>query len=366
MQVNDIIHFLENIAPPFLQEPYDNAGLITGNKSMACTGAIICLDCTEEIVQEAIEKKCNLIIAHHPIIFNGLKKINGNNYVERTIIKAIKNNMAIYAIHTNLDNVIEGVNGKIAEKIGLQKLQVLAPKPNNLQKLVVFCPPEHATNITNALHSAGAGNIGNYSHCSFTSTGMGSFTPAEGANPQTGKIGKNEKLTENKIEVIFPTWLQAQVLQAMKANHPYEEVAYDIYNMANNYQNIGSGVVGYLPEAMNELDLLGKLAKLFGTQAIRHTQILGKRVQKIALCGGAGSFLINAAKAAAADVYITSDLKYHEFFEADNQLTLIDVGHYESEQFTIELLFDLLSNKFPTFALQKTSNNTNPVRYFAL
>jgi dinuclear metal center YbgI/SA1388 family protein len=364
MIIQNILNFLETIAPPSLQESYDNAGLLTGNTNTPCTGVLISLDCTEAIVQEAINKKCNLIVAHHPIIFSGLKKINGNTYVERTIIKAIKNDIAIYAIHTNLDNVLHGVSGKMAALLGLQNVQILAPKKNILQKLVVFVPKEYAQKLTQALFAVGAGHIGNYSECSFVSTGMGSFKPEDGANPQTGKIGTRESLEETKIEVIFPTWLQGKIIQAMKANHPYEEVAHDIYNLNNTYQETGSGVIGNLPEPIEEEVFLAQLLTIFKVKVLRHSALRGRKIQKVALCGGAGSFLTETAKTAGADIYITADIKYHEFFDADGQLVLADIGHFESEQFTIDLLFELLSNKFPNFALLKTSVNTNPVEYF--
>jgi dinuclear metal center YbgI/SA1388 family protein len=364
MLLHHITQFLETLAPPSLQESYDNAGLLTGNANMPCTGVLICLDCTEAIVQEAIDKNCNVIVAHHPIIFSGLKKINGKNYVERTIIKAIKNDIAIYAIHTNLDNVLHGVNGKIGEKLGLQNVQILAPKKDVLQKLVVFCPNKDAQQLCEALFNAGAGNIGNYSECCFMSEGIGSFKPKNGSNPTIGEIGVKEISPETKVEIIFPTWLQGQMVEAMKANHPYEEVAYDIIALENKYQTIGSGIVGYLAEPIEEKDFLKKLATIFNSKAIKHTLLMGKKIQKVAICGGAGSFLTAAAKAVGADVYITADVKYHEFFDADGQLLLTDIGHFESEQFTIDLLFELLSDKFPNFALLKTSVNTNPVEYF--
>jgi dinuclear metal center YbgI/SA1388 family protein len=364
MIINDIVNFLETIAPSSLQEDYDNTGLLTGNTGMPCTGVLISLDCTEAIVQEAIDKKCNLIVAHHPIIFGGLKKINGKNYIERAIIKAIKNDIAIYAIHTNLDNVLHGVSGKMAEKLGLKNIQILSPKKNILQKLVVFVPTTNTQQLTDALFAAGAGNIGNYSECSFNTMGIDSFKPEDGATPQTGVIGIRETLEETKVEVIFPIWLQGQIITAMKANHPYEEVAHDIYNLANTYQEIGSGVIGSLPEAIEESAFLKQITQVFKANVVRHTALTGKKIQKVALCGGAGSFLTNTAKAAGADVYVTADVKYHEFFDADGQLLLADIGHFESEQFTIDLLFELLRDKFPNFALLKTGVNTNPVQYF--
>ncbi len=364
MHVKEIINYLETYAPPSLQEDYDNAGLLTGNVSMVCTGTLISLDCTEEIVQEAIDKNCNLIVAHHPIVFKGLKKINGKNYVERTIIKAIKNDIAIYAIHTNLDNVLNGVNGRIAEMLALQNVQILSPKRDLLKKLVVYSPQVNAQKLTEALFAAGAGNIGNYSECSFTMQGIGTFKPGENSDPHTGKIGTRETLSELKIEVIYPAWQEQGILRAMKENHVYEEVAHDIYNLTNSYQDIGSGIIGELAVSLNERDLLTQLAHIFKLKAIKHTALLEKKCKKIAICGGAGSFLIPAAKSAGADIYITSDVKYHEFFDADNQIVIADIGHFESEQFTIDLLFDILSNKFPNFAVQKTGLNTNPVKYF--
>jgi dinuclear metal center YbgI/SA1388 family protein len=364
MLINNITLFLETIAPLSLQEDYDNAGLLTGNASTPCTGVLISLDCTEAIVQEAIDKKCNLIVAHHPIIFSGLKKINGKNYVERTIIKAIKNDIAIYAIHTNLDNVLHGVSGKMAEKLRLENVQILAPKKNILQKLVVFVPNENAQQLTDALFAAGAGNIGNYSECSFSTTGLGTFTPGKNACPTKGEIDLRDTAEETKVEVIFPTWLQGQIIAAMKANHPYEEIAHDIYNLSNTYQETGSGIIGNLPEAVEEDAFLKQISRVFKVNVVRHTALTGEKIQKVALCGGAGSFLTNTAKAAGADVYITADVKYHEFFDADGQILLADIGHYESEQFSIDLLFELLSDKFPNFALLKTGVNTNPVQYF--
>ena len=364
MTISTIIDTLDKIAPPSLQEDYDNAGLIIGDKQWECTGAIISLDATEDVVKEAIEKKCNLVIAHHPIVFRGLKKINGKNYVEKTIITAIKNDIAIYAIHTNLDNVIDGVNGKIADKLGLIKRNILAPKENLLKKLSVFVPVNDKEKLLDALFAAGAGNIGNYSECSFGTEGTGTYKAGKNAQPHLGKIGIRHTENEIKIEVIFPAWLQQQVLKAMIANHPYEEVAFDLYSLSNNYPQTGSGMLGELEKALSETDFLLLMKQVFNLSVIRHTNLTGRMVKKVALCGGAGSFLISAAKSAGADVYMSADIKYHEFFDADGRLLLADIGHYESEQFTIDLLFDILREKFLNFAVLKTGVNTNPVQYF--
>jgi len=364
MKIGEITSFLESVAPASLQESYDNAGLLTGNNSWNCTGIITTLDTTEAVVQEAVEKKCNLIVSHHPIIFGGLKKITGKNFVEQTIIAAIKNDIAIYAIHTNLDNVLHGVNAIIAHKLGLVNLKILQPKNDTLKKLYTFVPVEFAENVRSAIFNAGGGHISNYSECSFNTAGQGTFKPGEGTNPFTGKRGIRHTEDEIKMEMIFPAWQERAILVAMHDAHPYEEVAYDIVALDNQNQLVGSGLLGELPEPLRETALLELLKQKFCLSVIRHTPLRGKQVKKIALCGGAGSFLIGAAVAAGADIYITGDVKYHEFFDANNQIVIADIGHYESEQFTIDLLFDLLSQKFPTFAIQKTGVKTNPVHYF--
>jgi dinuclear metal center YbgI/SA1388 family protein len=364
MKIKEITAQLENIAPLSLQESYDNAGLLTGNAGWECSGILVTLDATEEIVKEAVEKKCNLIVAHHPIIFGGLKKITGNTYVERTVISAVKNDIAIYAVHTNLDNVIKGVNGKMADMLGLVNRQILSPKKNLLKKLVVFVPVSHAGKVRDAIFSAGAGNISNYNECSFNTAGEGTFKPGEGTNPFIGEQGKRHTENEIKVEVIFQSWLEQAIIKTMFAAHPYEEVAYDIIPLDNTLDNTGSGLIGELPQEMGETEFLSKIKNAFKLQAIKHTGLAGKQVKKVALCGGAGSFLIKAAVASGADFYITSDVKYHEFFDAENILVIADVGHYESEQYTIDLLFDILKEKSPTFAVLKTEINTNPVHYF--
>ncbi len=364
MQIAEIIHFLEIIAPPSLQESYDNAGLITGSASWECTGIIVSLDATEEVILEAKAKGANLVIAHHPVIFSGLKKITGKTYVEKTIISSIKNDIAVYAIHTNLDNVIEGVNGKMAEKLGLINCKILKPKSSTLKKLYTFVPAAQAEAVRSAIFEAGGGNIGNYSECSFNAAGTGTFKAGDGTNPFVGEVGKRHEESELKIEVIFPAWLEGPIINSLLKAHPYEEVAYDIVSLDNQFQSVGSGMVGELPNPISEPEFLQLLKLKFGLQVIRHTPFLKKQVQKIAICGGAGSFLIKTAIAAGADAYITGDVKYHEFFDADGRLLLADIGHWESEQFTIDLLADLLSGKFPTFAVLKTGVKTNPVEYF--
>lgn len=363
MKIAEIVSLLESIAHPSLQEPYDNAGLITGNAGWECSGIICSLDATEEVVREAMEKKCNLVVAHHPIIFSGLKKLNGKNYVEKTIITAIKNDIAIYAIHTNLDNVIGGVSGKMATMLGLQGVTILSQKENTLKKLHTFVPADKAAQVRNAIFEAGGGQIGNYSECSFNTEGTGTFKAGVGSDPYVGEIGKRHEEKEIRIEVVFPGYLESRVVSALRSAHPYEEVAFDVVAQTNSHPGIGAGVIGHLPEPMAEKEFLAMMKKVFGLKIIRHTAFLGKPVRKVALCGGAGSFLVSSALAAGADVFITGDMKYHEFFDANGRILIADIGHYESEQFTIELLHDVLRQKFPTFAVLKTAVQTNPVHY---
>lgn len=365
MKIKEIVQSLETFAPVSLQESYDNAGLIIGNGETECKGILTCLDVTGSVVQEAQKKNCNLIVAHHPIIFKGIRKLNGKNYVERTVIEAIKNDIAIYAVHTNLDNIIEGVNKMIADKLNLQNCKVLLPKEKTLQKLITFSPTDHAESIRKALFSAGAGAIGKYDECSFNIDGTGTFRANEGANPFVGKVGETHFENETRIEVIFPSFLQKKIISALKEAHPYEEVAYYIHELQNVQENVGSGLIGELTDSVSEKELLDKLKSSFNLSIIKHTPFLETPVTKIAVCGGAGIFLLPNAIAAGAQIYITSDIKYHEFFDADGKILLCDIGHYESEQFTIELLTEFLQQKFPNFAVQKTEMNTNPVSYFS-
>ena len=364
MKISEIISFLESVASPSLQENYDNAGLITGNSSWECTGVICSLDATEDVVKEAISKKYNLIVAHHPIIFSGLKKINGKNYVEKTVIAAIKNDIAIYAIHTNLDNVAEGVNGRIAAMIGLKNVAILSEKDNSLKKLFTFVPADKAEQVRNAIFAKGAGHIGNYSECSFNSEGTGTFKAGEGTNPFVGEKGKQHQENEVKIEAVFPSFLEKKIIQALKAAHPYEEVAYDVVSLSNSHPGIGSGIMGELEKPADETAFLNQIKQVFNVPVIRHTALLKKPVKRVAVCGGAGSFLISKALLSGADVYITADIKYHEFFDANGKMLIADIGHYESEQFTIDLIAEKLEQKFPTFAVLKTGVKTNPVHYF--
>jgi len=363
LKVKDIIAAIEDIAPLSYQESYDNAGLIVGRYDWELTGALICLDVVEEVVEEAIEKGLNLIISHHPIVFKGLKRFNGNNYVERTVMLAIQNNIAIYSAHTNLDSVKGGVSDKMCDVLNLKNRKILEPVSDDLKKLVTYVPCDKAEVLRNSLFEAGAGHIGNYDSCSFNSSGEGTFKANEDASPYVGERGELHYEAETRIETVFPKHLQGKVINALHRAHPYEEVAYDIYSLDNKNCQVGLGMIGELETPMDTLAFLKKLKDVFHCGAIRYTPIVKDQVQKVALCGGSGSFLLSKAKAAKADIYITGDFKYHEFFDAEGKLIVADIGHYESEQFTREIFYEIVTKKFPNFAVRISEINSNPINY---
>jgi dinuclear metal center YbgI/SA1388 family protein len=363
IKIKDISNWLETIAPLSLQESYDNCGLLTGTPDSDVKGVLVSLDVTEEVVEEALSKNCNLIIAHHPVIFKGLKKLTGSNYVERTIIKAIKNDISIYAIHTNLDNVKNGVNAKICEVLGLKDLKILSPKKNNLKKLITFIPLQDSDRVIKAIHDAGAGNIGNYSECSFQVEGTGTFKPNELADPAIGKANELEKVNEKRVEVIFPSWLESRVLKALFEAHPYEEVAYDLVVLDNENKETGSGMTGILDEPMDAEGFIKYLKRKMNLSVVRHTILTGKKIRKIAVCGGSGSSLLKEAIRDGAEAFVTADFKYHEFFDAENKIVIADIGHYESEVYTKDLILELLKKKFANIALVLSETVTNPIRY---
>ncbi len=363
INIKQLTQFLETIAPKQYQESYDNAGLLTGDPHWEVSGILIALDSTEAVVDEAIAKNCNVIIAHHPIIFKGLKSLTGKNYIERTIIKAIKHDIAIYAIHTNLDNIHTGVNKRICDRLGLINTRILSPKTDLLSKLTTFIPEGQVTEVTQALYAAGAGQIGEYKNCSFSVSGEGTFLPTEGTHPHTGTVGQQAIEKERRVEVILPSHLSGQVLNALKKAHPYEEVAYYLQTLENAYQEVGSGMIGELQEAMPTGEFLQHLKSSMQLSVIKHTPICNDKIKTVAVCGGAGIFLLGAAKSAQADIYITADVKYHEYFDADGQLILADIGHYESEVYTKDLLFEFLKKKFTNIALYLTEVVTNPITY---
>ncbi|MCK9450544.1 MAG: Nif3-like dinuclear metal center hexameric protein [Bacteroidales bacterium] len=364
MRIKEILKLITEEAALSLQESYDNSGLLIGDETAEVERVLMAIDITEEVVSEAITKNCGLIIAHHPLIFKGLKTINPKNPVERIAIKAIQHNIAIAAMHTNLDNYQFGVNAKLAAVLGLKNLKILSPIKSGLRKLVVFVPLAHAETLRKALFDAGAGAIGAYDSCSFNTAGTGTFRAGEHTNPFVGEQGKLHEEAEVKVETVVPAHKLSQALKAMIAAHPYEEVAYDIFPLENSNLAAGAGMVGELEQAMDEQAFLSMISEKLGTPTLRHTAFTHKKIHKVALCGGSGVFLLSNAKAAAAQAFVTGDIKYHDFFEADSQLLMVDAGHYETEQFTKELMADIIQKKIPKFAALISEVNTNAVSYF--
>jgi dinuclear metal center YbgI/SA1388 family protein len=370
MKIKDIILFLEEMAPLAYAEDFDNVGLLVGNQENEVTRVLVCHDALESVIEEAITKKCNLVVCFHPIIFSGLKKITGENYVERTVIKAIKNDISIYAVHTALDNHKNGVNKIFCDTLGLKNAKILVPKTNFIQKLVTYTIPENVEKLRNALFDAGAGKIGNYEDCSFNSQGIGTYMGDENSNPEIGERFEFVEAKEIKIEVTFEKHLQSKIVKALFANHVYEEIAYEIYNLENVHQNIGMGMMGDLEKPISESEFLAFVKDKMQCSGIRHSVFLGKNITKVAVLGGSGSFAIKNAISAGADVFLTSDLKYHNFYETDNQLLLADIGHFESERFTKNYIVDFLNEKITNFApalleckIVLSEENTNPVKY---
>lgn len=365
LRVRDVIAELEAWAPPSLQESYDNSGLLVGDKNAEVTGVLVSLDCTEAVVAEAVERGANLVVSHHPIVFKGLKRFTGATYVERTVMAAIRNGIQLYAMHTNLDNVADGVNQRLASLVGCtsESLRILRPKAHVLMQVAVYVPTDHAEAVQQAMFDAGAGGIGNYDECGWTVQGQGTYRPLPGAQPFAGEVGKREAADEVRFEVVVEPWKLGEVLRAMQAAHPYEEVAHSVWPLENTLSHVGSGMVGELPEAMDEASFLDRLKSALGCASVKHTQLLGRKVKRVAVCGGSGSFLLGDAMRAGADVFVTSDFKYHEFFDADGRIVIADVGHYESEWQTTDLILKRLNEKFPNFALHLAKANPNPIHY---
>lgn len=363
MKIKEIVNALERFAPLPLQDGFDNAGLQIGLTEAEATGALLCLDVTEAVVDEAVALGFNLIISHHPLLFKGCKSITGKDYIERCILKAIRNDIAIYSAHTNLDNAPEGVNFKIAEKIGLKNVRILQPKEDCLLKLVTFVPTEHAEKLRKALFDAGCGCIGNYDSCSYNLQGEGTFRAGKGTHPFCGQVGELHFEPEVRVETILPDFRKGAVLKALMAAHPYEEPAFDLYPLKNTWNEAGSGVIGELEEPETELDFLKRVKKTFEVGCVKHTRLTGRLIQKVALCGGAGAFLAPQAVCRGADVFITGEVKYHDYFHYEDRILMAEIGHYESEQYTKEIFYSIIREAFPGLDVQMTRVNTNPIKY---
>ena len=363
MKIKEIISCIESYAPLSFQESYDNSGLITGDPLQEIESTLLCIDVTEEVINEAIKLGCGLIISHHPLIFRPIKKLSDDNFVNRCIIKAIRNNIALYAAHTNIDSVCQGVNRKISDKLGLINTRILIPRKEELRKLVFFVPVSHAEKVREKVFAEGAGHIGNYDRCSFNTSGDGTFRGSADTNPFVGEKGKSHVEKEIRVETIYPVYRESSIIRALLDAHPYEEVAYDIYPLVNVYTQAGSGMVGELPEPVSETVFLKSLKNIFNAGIIRHSPLLKKKIKKVAVCGGSGGQFLDQAINSGAGIYLTSDIRYHNFFDADRKIIIADTGHYESEQFTTELFHELILKNFPKFAVHFSGINTNPVNY---
>ena len=363
MTIRDVINILEEWAPLPYAEDFDNVGLLVGDASSNLTNILVTHDALENVVQEAIDKNCNLIVCFHPILFSGIKRITGSNYVEKAILKAIKNDISIYALHTALDNVSHGVNYGMANALGLIKPKILIPKKAHINKLVTYTPHASVENIKEALFKAGAGQIGNYDQCSFGVSGEGTFRASKKANPTIGDIGVQHKEPETQLHVIYEKHHESKILKALFSNHPYEEVAYEITSLQNVLQNVGLGMIGTLQESISEVAFLKHVKDTFKTGGIRHSALLGKPIKKVAVLGGSGAFGISQAIRSGADIYITADLKYHDYYKAEKRILLADIGHFESECFTKTIIADYLTEKIRNFAVVLSEENTNPINY---
>jgi dinuclear metal center YbgI/SA1388 family protein len=364
MILQHILNELESLAPPEYQEEWDNSGLLLGSPAREITGIIVSLDTTMEVLHEAISNHCNLIVSHHPFIFQGIRKITPDLPAYHLLRRLIQEDIAVYALHTSLDNSWMGINQYLGQKLGLMNTSILAPKRDSLKKLVVFCPVDHAEKVRNALFEAGAGHIGNYDCCSYNSSGQGSFRASEKANPFVGKRKVIHFEPEIRIEVIFPSAREKPLIDSMRAAHPYEEVAFDLYPLTNSFDRAGSGIVGFLEKPMSEQRFIRIVKSLVGLNSIRHSAFLGRKIRKVAISSGAGGFLIPDVIRSEADIFLTSDLKYHQFQEPGGKLLLMDIGHYESESFMKEMIRAFLIEKFPNFAVLVSATETNPVKYF--
>ena len=364
MKLKDLCSYLDSAVPLSFQESYDNSGLQVGSSEREITSALITLDVTEEVMDEAISLKCDVLVSHHPLIFNGIKSLTGKSFTERILYMAVKHDIAIYSAHTNLDVISNGVSRKMAEKMGLEKIKVLSPSENRLLKLVTYIPESHFEKVKNALFEAGAGVIGNYDRCGFTTSWTGSYRGNESTKPFLGEKGKIHFEKEMRFETILFSHLKDKAIKALIEVHPYEEVAYDLYVLENMNIEIGLGCVGNFPRKFSEDDFLKFVSSVFDAKGVRYSKPTGKPIRKVALCGGSGAALLNLAICSGADAFLTADIKYHDFFKTENKILMVDTGHFESEKFSIEILKDLIIKKFPKFAVRFSETNTNPINYY--
>ncbi len=358
--IGDLSSALESVAPSLYAESYDNVGLLVGRSEWKCEKVLVALDITEAVVQEAIEKGVQAIVAHHPVIFGGIQRLTGEDTAQRAIELAIKHSIALLACHTNLDAIEGGVSYRMAQAISLVNVRTLQPRSGLLWNLIVYVPAESAETLLEALWEAGAGKMGAYDECAFRSHGLGSFRPKEGAHPHNGVIGERAFADEIRLELLVPEGARKKVHQCMMEHHPYEEIAHSWLKHDGVHHSVGFGAIGQW-DACDWPEAVRRIKTAFGVASFRHTMPIASDYRTVAVCGGAGADLLAQAKSQQAELFITSDITYHRYFGADDRLVFIDIGHWESEQHAMELLIDIVREKFPNFAVLKSETNTNPM-----
>lgn len=365
-KIKEVLQAMDAICSESIQESWDNSGLQWGDDSETVKGVIVSLDVTMDVINEAIDCGCNLIIAHHPLIFGPLKQVRKNGTeVERLAYHCIQNSIAVYAAHTNWDKVAQGVSWVMAKRIGLLNEEILQPEKDGLCNLKVMGTPRDIAEIRKAWFNAGIGNVGEYSNCSFTTDGWGTFEPSESANPSVGEKNKTEFLRENAIEILCTKKDVSKALAIATETSSYETIAHSIIPLKNTNDTLGFGCIGELKEALSLSDFLALCKEKYACKVVRYNPSEKiKNIKTVAVCGGSAIDFLPTAIARKADAYITADVKYHQFMLADDALTLVDVGHYESEIWAMEYLTHLISEKFHNFAIRLTTINTNSVRYF--
>jgi dinuclear metal center YbgI/SA1388 family protein len=368
--IRDIADALEQWAPPGSAQSYDNVGLQVGDASRSVERAVLALDCTPAVVEEAERQGAELIITHHPLLFQPLSAVTTDDYESAVALRLAEAGIALYSAHTNLDAAPGGVSFALAKRLGLTDVGFLDGFDETLYKLATFVPADHFDAVRSALADAGAGRIGDYEACAFAHEGTGFFRPGDAANPHIGTAGGDlESADEVKLEVEVARWDLGGVLGALQDAHPYEEVAYDVYPVQQKNSRAGLGAVGRLASPESLSDFLGRVADRLDAGSLRYAGPDEATVERVAVCGGAGSDFVGQALAAGADAYVTADVKYHEFFEALGpdgvpQLAFIDAGHYETEALTEALLRDWLADRFNDVDWQRTGVRTSPMQTF--
>jgi dinuclear metal center YbgI/SA1388 family protein len=362
-RVSEIMHAVEAWAPPQVAWEKDNVGLQTGDPAQDVNGVLIALELTQEILNDAVQQNCNLIVTHHPFIFHPIRNITADTPDGSLLLNLIRSGINLYAAHTNLDFSRDGVSFALAHKLGLSDLRFLHREASGMRKIAVFVPPDYVENVTGAMAAAGAGLLGDYEYCSFRLRGTGTYKPLDGAQPFAGSVGTLEQAEEIRIEMVVPAWRLSPVVKAMISAHPYDEVAYDVFTSEALNPNFGAGVFGHYPTPLGVQEFLSRIKSVLNTPTIRYTIGNSDTVRTVAVCGGSGSDLLRSALLSGADAFVTADIKYHTFHEARGNILFVDAGHYETEIGILDSIEKYLSDKFPRTRISVTKVNTNPIQY---